>query len=173
MQKYFQQIIGIITLLFCLNNHVIAINRDYPQTEEERKLQDMGSLAGKEGLTFSPSKIKNESTKTKESQINKYLWQAAVEILNFIPLASTDSNGGIIITEWYSPKENKNFRFKINIVIKDNIISPDSIQVRVFEQTLKQGQWVDQHNASNLALSIEDKILRKARELYISVEGKG
>ncbi|WP_341764669.1 DUF3576 domain-containing protein [Candidatus Tisiphia endosymbiont of Beris chalybata] len=163
---------GIIILQFFLNNYAVAVNTDYPETEEERKLQKMGSLAGEEGLTFRPSKIKNESTKSKDHQINKYLWQASVEALNFIPMASADSNGGIIITEWYSPKENKNFRFKINIIIKDNIISPDSIQVRVFEQLLKKGNWVDHSNASNLAISIEDKILRKARELYISAEGK-
>ncbi|CAF1398202.1 unnamed protein product, partial [Rotaria sordida] len=75
----------------------------------------MGSLAGGEGLTFRPSKIKNNSTKSKDYQINKYLWQASVEVLNFIPMASADLNGGLIITE-----------------------CPDSIEVRVFEQTFKK-----------------------------------
>ncbi|CAF3088111.1 unnamed protein product [Rotaria sp. Silwood2] len=163
---------GIVIFLCFLNNNAIAVHTDYPLTEEERKLQEMGSLAGGEGLTFRPSKIKNNSTKSKDYQINKYLWQASVEVLNFIPMASADLNGGLIITEWYSPKENKDFRFKINIIIKDNIISPDSIEVRIFEQTFKKGNWIDHHSTSNLALSIEDKILRKARELYISTEGK-
>ncbi|KAJ6645007.1 Leucine--tRNA ligase [Pseudolycoriella hygida] len=57
-------------------------------------------------------------------------------------------------------------------IIKDNVISPDALQIRVFEQLFKNGNWLDNNNnSSNLAIDIEDKILRKARELYISAEG--
>lgn len=180
MHKYLQRIIGFITILLFFTHNVIAISSDYPESEYERKLEEMGSLAGGKGLIFKPGKIKNESTKTStkglakanSSKINQFLWQASIEVLNFIPLASSDSNGGVIITEWYSPKESKNFRFKINIFIKDNVISPDAIEVRIFEQNLAKGTWIDKVSTSNLAINIEDKILRKARELYISADRK-
>ncbi len=176
----------VVTLCFFSSN-AIAISSDYPETEHERKLEEMGSLVGGEGFTFKAGKIRNESTATPTksltkssklsakascSKINQYLWQASIEVLNFIPLASSDSNGGVIITEWYSPKESKNFRFKINIFIKDTIISPDAIEVRVFEQNLKNNNWIDKADPSNLAITIEDKILRKSRELYISADRK-
>jgi hypothetical protein len=161
-------IISIICSLLIFNNYALAVDEDYPEVEPRKKYEEMGSIVGGEGLVFRPGRVKNESTKSQASTINKYMWQASIETLNFAPLASADSNGGVIITEWYSPKGNIKYRFKINIFLKDNIISPDSIQVKVFEQTLKNGNWIDNYNSPNLAISIEDKILRKARELYIS-----
>ncbi|WP_375359008.1 DUF3576 domain-containing protein [Candidatus Tisiphia endosymbiont of Neophilaenus lineatus] len=167
-----QTIIGTMLALFLFPSATIARNGDYPKTVQERKMDEMGSIVGGEGLVFRPSRIKNESTKTVGCNVNKYLWQASIETLRFVPLASTDSVGGVIITEWYSPKGQTNFRFKINIFIKDNVISLDAIQVKIFEQTLKNGNWLDNHTTSDLANSIEDKILRKSRELYISAERK-
>ena len=38
--------------------------------------------------------------------VNAYLWRAALETLSFAPLAQSDSNGGVIVTEWYvEPRE--------------------------------------------------------------------
>ena len=34
--------------------------------------------------------------------VNAYLWRAALETLSFAPLAQTDSNGGVIVTDWYA-----------------------------------------------------------------------
>ncbi len=170
MKGKFKYILPVTIIIFnFLNINAIAtVSDDYPMPEEERRFEEIGSIVGGEGLVFRPSRIKNDSTKTQSNTINKYLWQASIESLSFIPLASTDSNGGVIITEWYNPKGKTNFRFKINIFIKDNLISPDSIQVKIFEQTLKSGNWIDSQNTSDLAIIIEDKILRRARELYIS-----
>ncbi|WP_375318626.1 MULTISPECIES: DUF3576 domain-containing protein [unclassified Candidatus Tisiphia] len=165
-------IIGLMSSLFFSPISAIARDSKYPESEQERQMEEMGSIVGGEGLIFRPGRIKNESTKTEVGNINKYLWQASIETLSFVPLASSDSIGGVIITEWYSPKGKTDFRFKINIFIKDNVISPDAIQVRIFEQTLKNGHWLDNHTTPELANNIEDKILRKARELYISAERK-
>ncbi|CAG2161604.1 unnamed protein product, partial [Oppiella nova] len=107
----------------------------------------MGSIVGGEGIVFRPSKVKNESTKTSLGSItNKYLWQASLEILRFIPLSSTDINSGIIITDWYSPKETTKFRFKINIFIKDSTISPNAIDIKIFEQIFRNGYWIENDN---------------------------
>jgi hypothetical protein len=139
----------------------------YPKTVQERKIEEMGSILGGEGLTFSPSKIKNDSTKSGTYNVNKYLWQAAISVVNFAPLQSSDNAGGVIITDWYSPKGKPNYSFKINVFIRDNVISPDSIELKVFERTLKNGQWVQGDKTSDLAIALENKILRLARELYI------
>ncbi len=173
MKEHFKRtMIGVMSSLLFFPTLTIARDSKYPKSEQERKMEEMGSVVGGEGLIFRPGRIKNESTKTEIGNINKYLWQASIETLNFVPLASSDSIGGVIITEWYSPKGKADFRFKINIFIKDNVISPDAIQVRIFEQTLKNGQWLDSHTTSELANNIEDKILRKAREIYISAGKK-
>ena len=166
MRKNTKLFLAVIFIVFGSYNNVLADN--YPQSEAEQKWEEVGSIAGEEGLVFRPGRVKNDSTKSAGCSINKYLWQASINTLSFIPLASADSNGGVIITEWYSPPSTPNFRFKINIFIKDDIIHPDSIEVKVFEEVLKNKQWVMNENTSNLAITLEDKILRRAREIYIS-----
>ena len=51
------------------------------------------------------------------------MWRASLETLNFLPLANADYSGGIIISDWYSPDENKNESIKITIRYKFFIIS--------------------------------------------------
>ncbi|MEC8247213.1 MAG: DUF3576 domain-containing protein, partial [Pseudomonadota bacterium] len=34
--------------------------------------------------------------------VNADLWRAALDTLSFMPLASADPNGGVIITDWYN-----------------------------------------------------------------------
>ena len=34
--------------------------------------------------------------------VNAYLWRAALDTLSFMPLVQADSNGGVIVTDWYS-----------------------------------------------------------------------
>lgn len=164
----------IIAYLSCTTNitSVVAKNADYPKTIDEKRADEIGSVLGGEGIIFSPTKIKNESTKALIGSVNKYLWQSSIEILNFVPLASVDSNGGVIITEWYSPKHDPQSSFKINVLIKDTIIGPDAIEVKVFVKSLKNGHWIQSDQKSNLDSILEDKILRRARELYIGSERK-
>lgn len=167
MKKNIRLFFAVIFIILNASSNIILAD-DYPKTEKEQKWDEVGSIAGEEGLIFRPGRIKNESTKAVGCSVNKYLWQSAIETLNFTPLASADSNGGVIITEWYSPRAKPNFRFKINIFIKDDTIHPDSIEVKVFEEILKNKQWVLNENTSNLAVTLEDKILRRAREIYIN-----
>lgn len=168
MKLHFKNILltNLLTILI-FSTHCLA-ESDYPKTKEEREIDEMGSIIGGEGITFRPSKNKNESTKTQiDFAVNKYLWQAALEVLSFSPLNSVDSSGGVIITDWYSPKDRRQFSFKIHVFIKANVISPDAIEVKVFERVLRNNDWHYTDSKSNLSNIIEDKILRKAREIYI------
>lgn len=158
--------VHLLLLTICCTSNVLA-GSNYPQTKEDRKNEEMGSMVGGDGIIFSPTKTKNESTKKQISSVNQYLWQASIEILDFAPLASVDSNSGVIITDWYSPKDNPHFSFKINIIIKDDVISPNAIKVKIFKKLLKNNHWEEVESEYKLAFIIEDKILRRAREIYI------
>lgn len=166
--------IAIIALTICPLVSPLAANNDYPKTREERKIDEMGSILGGEGISFKPSKVKNESTKktSKNSAVNSYLWQAAVEVLNFAPLSSADIKGGVIITDWYIPKDNNKVNRKINVFIKDTVISPEAIEVKIFEKVIKNGHWIQDGKPSELTNILENKILHRARELYIASERK-
>ncbi len=140
---------------------------DYPQTQVEREMEEMGSLVGGEGIIFRPTKERSNATKAKIGNVNKYLFQASIEILKFAPIASADSKGGAIITEWYTPKDQKNTQFKVTVYIKDDLITPEGLEVIAFERKRIDGKWSEDHQSSPIAKVLEDKIIRKARDLYL------
>ena len=43
------------------------------------------------------------------------LWRASLDTIDFMPLASANYSGGIIITDWYSDETNSNESIKITI----------------------------------------------------------
>lgn len=100
--------------------------------------------------------------------INAYLWRASLETLSFMPLASADPFGGVIITDWYSPPESPNERFKMSIFITDRELHADGIRVSVFRQVKNGGDWADAALAAKTATDLENAILTRARELRAS-----
>src|SRR5690349_11993528 len=51
--------------------------------------------------------------------VNAYLWRAAVETVSFAPLLQSDSNGGVIVTDWYTNPRDPNERVKMTVSILD------------------------------------------------------
>jgi hypothetical protein len=100
--------------------------------------------------------------------VNAYLWRAALETIDFLPLAQADPFGGVIITDWYSPPETPNERFKLNVYILDTVLRADGIKVAVFRQTSDQNGWRDASVDAQTGTRIEDNILSRARELRIA-----
>ncbi len=160
-----KNIILIVTSVFLFLATSFA--SDYPQTDLEKEMDEMGSLLGGEGITFRPGKEKSTDTHAKIGNVNKYLYKAAIDILKFAPLASADSKGGTVITEWYSPSGQKDTQFKVNVYIKDELITPEALEVIAFQRDKAEGGWSDDHKPSPIAAVLEDKIIRKARDLYL------
>lgn len=105
--------------------------------------------------------------------VNAILWRASLDTVSFMPLASADPFGGVIITDWYSNPETPNERFKLTIYILDKRLRADAIRVSFFRQVKKGGRWIDAQVAAASARSIEDQILTRARQLRIAgVEDK-
>ncbi len=101
--------------------------------------------------------------------VNSYLWRATLDTLSFMPLASADPFGGVIITDWYSPPETKNERFKLTVYILTRQLRADGIRVAVFRQVRDDGgKWVDSKVNKNTAADLENAILTRARELRIA-----
>jgi hypothetical protein len=166
MNVFFKLNILIFTFLFSLC--AFGIDDDYPKSKADKEMDSTDSVLG-EGIVFTPSKIRNNSTKSNISvAVNKYIWNATIQILDFMPLNSCDMLSGIIITDWHTPHDKPNYAFKINIFINGDVISPESIDIRVFEKVLKNGIWITENKTSNLGKILESKILQKARTLYVS-----
>lgn len=101
--------------------------------------------------------------------VNGYLWRASLDTLAFMPLASADPYGGVIITDWYVNPEKPDERFKCTVYILDSRLRADGLNVAVFKQTKDgAGGWVDAPTAGQTETDIENAILTKARQLRLS-----
>ena len=102
--------------------------------------------------------------------VNSYLWHATLDTLSFMPLASADPFGGVIITDWYSAPEDPNERMKVTIYILDRRLRADGLKISVFRQTHSADGWVDAQVNPDTAIKLEDAILTRARELRLASE---
>jgi len=106
--------------------------------------------------------------------VNSYLWRASLDTVSFMPLSSADPFGGVIITDWYSPPEAPNERFKLSVFILDRQLRADGLRVAVFKEEARGGRWTPAPLDSSTAVNIENRILERARELRVaSVEVRG
>lgn len=100
--------------------------------------------------------------------VNSFLWRASLDTLGFMPLASADPFGGVIITDWYSAPTAPGERFKATVYILDRRLRADGIKVAVFKQAKGQsGDWQDAAVAPDTMAKMEDAILTRARQLRI------
>jgi hypothetical protein len=101
--------------------------------------------------------------------VNSYLWRATLDTLAFMPLASADPYGGVVITDWYSDPQKPDERFKCTVYILDTRLRGDALKVTVFKEVSNgQGGWVASQAADQTSIDIENAILTRARQLRVS-----
>ena len=96
--------------------------------------------------------------------VNPYLWQASLDKLAFMPLASSDAKGGVIVTEWKKFASNEQLKVVVNIYSQN--LQANSLKVEVYKKMLKGNTWTEAAPDEKLALETENAILTQARELY-------
>jgi hypothetical protein len=97
--------------------------------------------------------------------VNAFLWRGALDTISFMPLASADPFGGVIITDWYTPSGVTSERFKATIYILSRDLRSDGLRVSIFRQVLQNGQWVDAQVSDSTVGDIENKVLARARQM--------
>ncbi len=97
--------------------------------------------------------------------INAYLWRAALDTIGFMPIAQVDSNGGVIITDWYVSPQTPNERVKVTVTVLDTTLSADAVRVNVQRQTLGATGWTEASVRAGTVQRLEETILSKARDL--------
>jgi len=100
--------------------------------------------------------------------VNSFLWRASLDTVSFMPLSSADPFGGVIITDWYTPPEAPNERFKLNVFILDRQLRADGLRVAVFKEVAAGGRWQPAPLDDKTAINIENRILERARELRVA-----
>ena len=101
--------------------------------------------------------------------VNGYLWRATLDTLAFMPLASADPYGGVVITDWYANPEKPDERFKCTVYILDTRLRADGLNVTVFKQVRDaSGGWIDAAASDQTAIDIENAILTRAPPASLS-----
>ena len=97
--------------------------------------------------------------------VNSYLWRASLDTLLFMPMAQTDSNGGVIVTDWYVNPAIPTERTKVTVTILDQDLRADALRVAQIRQVNQGGQWVEAPVSAATVQKLEDIILTRARDL--------
>ena len=139
--------------------------------DDSSKVRPIASDAppGERGLVYGTGK--GTSVNPGQVGVNAYLWRGALDTLAFMPLASADPFGGVIITDWYQPPSTPGERFKATAYILGRQLRTDGVRVAIFRQVSQGGQWVDAAVNPNTTSEIENKVLLRARELRAQAAG--
>ena len=155
----FVLILSSIFLNACNGKFPGADARKYP---DDPKLRVKKNL--EEGRGFRLSETFNKSGGgTFEFASSNELWRASLDIIDFMPLASVNYSGGIIITDWYSTDQTSNESIKISIRFLTNEIRSDALDIKVFnKKCLTQSNCVISEKKGDINDELKIKILKTA-----------
>lgn len=90
--------------------------------------------------------------------VNKYLWQASLEVLNFLPVQSADPFSGVLVTGYGTPPGGGR-AYRATVYVQDPALDARSLKVAL----VSQSGPVD----AATVRAVEDAILTRARQLRI------
>jgi len=166
--NFFLKLFLILTFLFSLNQcglYKKTDAREVPTNAKERALKNVQE--GKSVRLF--DKIGKGGSGNFEFASSNEMWRATIDILDFVPLASADYGGGVVITDWYDDTGNENDSIKIMVQFLSNDVRADGIKITVYNKTckIKNGSNNCSTNINDTGIGQELKlaILKKASKL--------
>ena len=169
LKATFNKFLTFIFLLVFLNQCGMGADaRKYPpepskrvakNLEEGRGFRLMGGDKKKRGGDF-------------EFASSNPLWKASLDTIDFMPLASANYSGGIIITDWYS-SENSNESIKVSLRFLSNEVRSDALNIKVFYKkcALNENCAISE-KTGKLVNELNKKILQKAAVYQKQVKDK-
>ena len=135
--------------------------RKIPGDPKDKRLRN---IKEGRGFTVMGAIKKRTGSGTFDFATSNEMWRASLELLDFTPLHNVDYSGGIIITDWFSEREDQD-PIKITIRFLSNEIRPDGIKVIIHKKICKEKQ-IDNCKIikikSTLSQEIKLAILKKA-----------
>ncbi|MDC1181010.1 DUF3576 domain-containing protein [Candidatus Pelagibacter ubique] len=143
--------------------------RKYPADPKKRIEKNIA-----EGRGFKLSKpFEGNNGRVFEFASSNELWRASLDILDFMPLASVNYSGGIIVTDWYSNEESSNESIKISIRFLSNEIRSDALDIKIFNRTcVDLSNCVISKKTGNIESELKVKILKTAAVYKSETEKK-
>ncbi len=151
----------------------IETTAEYPRGSNQRQAgvqQPQGEsegVFGKDGLKLFGGGEDGEGGGGSGVPVNAWLWEASVDSVMFMPLTTADPFGGMLVTDWYTPPESPNERFKIQVKVGTELRA-DGVKATVFRQQRDPtGSWIQAPVDPQTNRDFEDLILTRARQLRV------
>lgn len=123
--------------------------------------RDPGAEGGQRGQTIW-SLFDNADDPNVTVGVNKYLWQASLEVLNFLPVESVDPFSGVIVTGFGTPPGGGT-AYRATVYVQDPALDARSLKLAL----VTRGGPV----SAETTRAVEDAILTRARQLRIRDSG--
>ena len=161
------KVLKIIAILFLSSIFLNSCGGKLPGADARKYDPDPKKRVAKnleEGRGFRLSDTMNKSRGgVFEFASSNELWRASLDTIDFMPLASVNYSGGIIITDWYSTNQNSNESIKISIRFLTNEIRSDALNIKVFNKKCMSGSnCVTSEKQGNINTELKAKILKTA-----------
>ena len=156
-----------ITLLLLFSSTIlISCGGKFPGADARKYDPDPAKRVAKnleEGRGFRLSEAVKSGGGVFEFASSNELWRASLDTLDFMPLASVNYSGGIIITDWYSTDQNSNESIKISIRFLTNEIRSDALDIKVFnKKCVTQSNCAISEKEGDIKNELRTKILKTA-----------
>jgi hypothetical protein len=140
-----------------------SIPTEDQMTRKERADAQRAALAAASGEEDQGSTIwdlfSNADDPNTTVEVNKYIWQASLEVLNFLPIESVDPFTGVIVTGYGRPPGGGR-AYRATIYVQDPALDARSLKIALQSQG---GGSV----APETVRAVEDAILTRARQLRV------
>ena len=160
-KKIFKLLVFVCILPFLLNS--CANRGDARKSPPDPKLRVKRNIEEGKGFRLMNT-VKKGGTNYEFASSNE-LWRASLDTIDFMPLASVNYSGGIIITDWYSNDQNYNENIKISIRFLTNEIRSDALDIKVFKKVCKNSgsNYKISESYKELISELKIKILKTAK----------
>ena len=128
---FYMKLLNLLVILFLFNACANLPGGDAKKNPPDPRERVKNNLEQGKGFRLSNA-IKNRGGGDFEFASSNELWRATLDVIDFMPLASANYSGGMIITDWYSENNNTNESIKITIRFLTNEIRSDSLYIKVF-----------------------------------------
>jgi len=139
-------------------------SRPFGRSRAARESQTQGQPQARRSERLQRSTIwdlfDNSSDPNTTVEVNKYIWNAALDVLNFLPIQSVDPFTGVIVTGYGSPPGGGR-AYRATVYVQDPALDARSLKVALES---RGGGAV----SPDTVRAVEDAILTRARQLRLA-----
>lgn len=91
-------------------------------------------------------------------EVNRYLWNASLDVLNFLPIEAADPFSGVIVMGWGTPPGSSR-QYRATVYVQDPALEARSLRVAIVTRAGPASR--------ETVRQVEDAILTRARQLRV------